>query len=111
MSSAPVYRVSAYQADRRLLIKAGGLVCLGVFVLAGCSGDAAPVRQMNGSAPRHAPSEVRTAAAMGRPLPAYPATLPSASSPLLAQADERNQTTALVLFTAMRKARVLHGLR
>jgi len=107
MSCAPVYRVSAHRADRRLLIKAGRLVCLGVFVLSGCSGDAAPGGQLNSSAP----GEVRATTAMGRSLPAYPGTLPSASSPLLAQADERNHTTALVLFTVMRKARVLHRLR
>lgn len=100
-------RATARRTDRPLLIKAGLLLCLGIFVLSGCGGEAAPVPQRVSSAQRTAPGQVGVATAMGRSV-AYPDTQRSASSP---QTDERNQTGALVLFTSMRKARVLHGLR
>lgn len=117
MSSAPVCRAAvcradacratARRSDRPLLIKAGLLLCLGIFVLSGCGGEAAPVPQRVGSAQRTAPGQVSVATAMGRSVAAYPEMQRSAPSP---QTDDRNQTDALVLFTSMRKARVLHGL-
>ena len=68
------------------------------------------MQQRLGSAQRTAPGELSVVMAMGRSVAAYPDTRRSASSAQTAQTDERNQTDALVLFTSMRKARVLHGL-
>jgi len=108
MSSAPVCRATACstavrRADRHLLIKAGILVCVGIFMLSGCSGEAAPAQHRVGSAP----GELSVATAMGQSMATYPDPWRSAASP---QTDTRNQSDALVLFTSMRKARVLHGL-
>lgn len=117
---------SVYRFDRRLRIKAGLLVCMALAVLSGCSSADAPARQPDGSVRRNASGEVKVAMASGRALTVDPDTprgvFPRPTERMdqrrgepmdartAARMDEGARTDALVLFTAMRKARVLHAL-